>query len=144
MCCKRRSRKICEQKLKNLFFKLCFTFEILNCFIYFRVQGTKLSMINLLLVCKYNKLEKWVANQLEKRNFQILINKDEIMKKKTNTCRKKKDKLRKKLSTQKFMKDFPLLHKEKVKEKSRSRKERRSRSCRSRATICEYEISNTC
>ena len=108
------------------------------------MQGTKLSMINLLLVCKYNKLEKWVANQLEKRNFQILINKDEIMKKKTNTCRKKKDKLRKKLSTQKFMRDFPLLHKEKVKEKSRSRKERRSRSCRSRATICEYEISNTC
>ena len=144
MCCKRRSRKICEQKLKNLFFKLCFTFEILNCFINFRVQGTKLSMINLLLVCKYNKLEKWVANQLEKRNFQILINKDEIMKKKTNTCRKKKDKLRKKLSTQKFKKDFPLLHKEKVKEKSRSRKERRSRSCRSRATSCEYEISNTC
>ena len=40
---------------------------------------------------------------------------------------KEKDKLRKGKSREKFMKDFPVLHKEKVKQESKSRKERRKK-----------------
>ena len=41
---------------------------------------------------------------------------------------KEKDKLRKRKSREKFMKDFPLLHKEKVKQDSKRRKERRQKN----------------
>ena len=41
---------------------------------------------------------------------------------------KEKDKLRKRKSREKFMKDFPLLHKEKVKQESKRRKERRQKN----------------
>ena len=39
----------------------------------------------------------------------------------------KKDKLRKRKSREKFMKDLPLVHKEKVKQESKRRKERRQK-----------------
>ena len=39
----------------------------------------------------------------------------------------KKDKLRKRKSREKFMKDLPLVHKEKVKHESKRRKERRQK-----------------
>ena len=41
---------------------------------------------------------------------------------------KVKDKLRKRKSREKFMKDFPLLHKEKVKQESKRRKKRRQKN----------------
>ena len=40
---------------------------------------------------------------------------------------KEKDKLRKRKSRENFMKDFPVLHKEKVKQESKRRKERRKK-----------------
>ena len=40
---------------------------------------------------------------------------------------KEKDKLRKRKSRENFMKDFPVLHKEKVKQESKRRKERRQK-----------------
>ena len=46
---------------------------------------------------------------------------------KNKEIKKKKDKLRKRKSRETFMKDFPLLHKQKVEQESKRRKERRQK-----------------
>ena len=64
---------------------------------------------------------------------------------------KEKDKLRKRKSREKFMKDFPLLHKEKVKQESKRRKERRQKIQLTTILMrnhwssicCQYEVSCT-
>ena len=47
--------------------------------------------------------------------------------KKNKEIFKEKAKLRKRKSREKFMKDFPLLHKQKVEQESKRRKERRQK-----------------
>ena len=58
-------------------------------------------------------------------NFRMLRNKKYCEKNKE--IKKKKDKLRKRKSREKFMKDFPLLHKQKVEQESKRKKERRQK-----------------
>ena len=59
-------------------------------------------------------------------NFRMLRNRKNIVKR-TKKLKKKKDKLRKRKSREKFMKDFPLLHKQKVEQESKRKKERRQK-----------------
>ena len=77
----------------------------------------------MLIVLQAKRLGRKPAGEKKLSNAE----KQKRYREKNKEILKEKDKLRKRKSRENFMKDFPVLHKEKVKQESKRRKERRQK-----------------